>query len=286
MLIKASVEDIKKYGDFVYRLALEPESSSYPTYADGIKTKADFLRDAQRAATREHDALLLFCLDGRVEGWISYYWIPEEKYLQLTGLHIHRGMTLALTELLELLEEKFVGFTAYFGFPSENQAATHELAERGFQCVESDWNHSFFLAEYSPVKCSEHVESITRDNYDLFRTVYHDNDAYWNAERIFEALDDWTIFIYRREGMPIGGIFFTGDDESCEIFGCEFFDGVFRKDVFRELLNAALGACKRSGAKYLTYFCGDEEKPVLRDLGFCCIGQYVLYTKELAPKTD
>lgn len=286
MLIKASVEDIEKYGDLVYHLALDPKKSSYPTYADGIKTKSDFLSDAQGAATKEHDELLLFYIDGKVEGWISYYWIPKEKYLQLTGLHINRGTKLALTELLELLEKKFVGFTAYFGFPSENQEATQALAERGFQCIEKDWNHAFSLAEYPPMKCSDLVETIIRDNYDLFRTVYHDNGAYWNAERIFEALDAWTIFVYRREGMPIGGIYFTDDNGSCEVFGCEFFDGVFRKEVFRELVNAALCACKRHGAKYLTYFCGDEEKPVLGEMGFRCIGQYVLYTKEFAPKTD
>lgn len=178
MLIKASVEDIEKYGDLVYHLALDPKKSSYPTYADGIKTKSDFLSDAQGAATKEHDELLLFYIDGKVEGWISYYWIPKEKYLQLTGLHINRGTKHALSQLLELLEKKFVGFTAYFGFPSENQEATQALAERSFQCIERDWNHLLSLAEYSSVRCSELVEAITRDNYDLFRTVYHDNGAY------------------------------------------------------------------------------------------------------------
>ena len=47
-------------------------------------------------------------------------------------------------------------------------------------------------------------------------------------------------------------------------------------------MTAALGECARLGAKYLTYLCGDNERRVLPELGFRCVGQYVLYTQELA----
>ncbi len=43
MLMKATVEDIKKYGGLAYSLALNPAKSCYPTYGDDIKTKKDFL---------------------------------------------------------------------------------------------------------------------------------------------------------------------------------------------------------------------------------------------------
>ena len=83
MLIKATPEDIKKYGEFAYSVALNPKKSCYPTYADGIKTKTDFFKAAERAIAKETYELLLFGIDGKVEGWISYYWIPEDRYLQL-----------------------------------------------------------------------------------------------------------------------------------------------------------------------------------------------------------
>ncbi|MCR2046202.1 hypothetical protein NSB25_02770 [Acetatifactor muris] len=38
MLIKATVEDIKKYGELAYSIAMNPAKSCYPTYVDGIKT--------------------------------------------------------------------------------------------------------------------------------------------------------------------------------------------------------------------------------------------------------
>ena len=71
MLIKATVEDIKKYCEFAYSLALNPAKSCYPTYADGIKTKSDFLDAAERAVANRTSELLLFSIDGNVEGWIS-----------------------------------------------------------------------------------------------------------------------------------------------------------------------------------------------------------------------
>ena len=107
MLIKATLEDIKKYGEFAYSLALNPAKSCYPTYADGIKTKTDFFKAAEGAIAKETYELLLFSMDGNIEGWISYYWIPEDKYLQLYEFNISRGAKQALTELIKTIETKF-----------------------------------------------------------------------------------------------------------------------------------------------------------------------------------
>ena len=126
-LIKATPEDIKKYGEFAYSVALNPKKSCYPTYADGIKTKTDFFKAAERAIAKETYELLLFGIDGKVEGWISYYWIPEDRYLQLYEFNINRGTKQALAELLKTIETKFAGYTAYFGFPGDNQEAIQNM---------------------------------------------------------------------------------------------------------------------------------------------------------------
>lgn len=281
MLIKATDQDIKKYGDFVYQLALNPAKSCYPTYADGIKTREDFFHAAERAIARGTYELLLFHIGENVEGWISYYWIPDDKYFQLTAFNINHGAEQALAELIEIIETKFIGYTAYFGFPGNNLDAIKFLAEHGFRCIEQDWNHSFFFDGYTANEYSPCVEKVTRHNFDKFRMVYHaDPETYWNADRIFEMIDDWTIFVYNQGDAPMAAVFLHGDDNYYEIVGLEFVDGVFDEDMFRELLKASLGACKRLGAKYMTFFCGEDEKPVLNELCFQCVGQYVLYIKE------
>lgn len=158
MLIKATVEDIKKYGEFVYSLALNPAKSRYPTYADGIKNKDDFFRAAEQAVAQETCELLLFRVDGNVEGWISYYWIPDDKYLQLTGFNINRGTQQALAELIEIIGARFTGYSAYFGFPGDNTEANNFLAKRGFRCIEQDWNHTFFFDGYEADEYSSCIE--------------------------------------------------------------------------------------------------------------------------------
>lgn len=282
MLMKATVEDIKKYGELAYSLALNPAKSCYPTYGDGIKTKKDFLDAAERAAAEDTSELLLFYMDGNVEGWISYGWIPEDKYLQLYGFNINRGIEQALTELLDMIAAEFTGYTAYFGYPGDNRDAVSFLEAHGFKCVEQDWNHSFFFDGNTPKETNPCVEKISRQNFDKFRSVYHeDPETYWNCDRILKKIDDWIIFVYNQADSPVAAVFLTGDDGYFEIYGVESADGVFRENVFRELLAASLNECKRLGAEYMTYFCGEEEKHILAKLGFKCIGQYVLYIKVL-----
>lgn len=89
------------------------------------------------------------------------------------------------------------------------------------------------------------------------------------------------VFVACREGTPIASVFLTGSEGCFEIFGSSFAYGIFRAETFRELLTAALDECKRMGAKYLTYLCGEEEKKALQGLGFRFVGEYVLYTKKL-----
>lgn len=282
MLIKASIEDVVKYGELVYSLTLDPAKSSYPTYADGIKTKADFLRAAQQSAAGEMSELLLFRVGTAVEGWISYFWIPEEKYLQLTSFSVCHGTQQALAELLDMLESRFPGYTAYFGYPADNRDAAVFLTGHGFQCIEQAWNHSFFFDGYTPEERSPRVETITRKNFQKFRAIYHpDAETYWNADRIFDALDRWMVFVYSPAASPTAALFLTGDNGHFEIYGTAFSREGFDKAALRELLAAALDECKCAGAKYLTYLCPDREKPVLARLGFLCVGQYVLYVKDL-----
>ena len=280
MLTKATLADITQYCDFIYNLALDQTKSSYPTYADGIKTKADFIADTQQAVTKANSELLLFSLDGVVEGWIRYFWIPEDHYLQLCACNIRRETGKALEELLTLLTQRFPGYTLYFGFPGCNTEAISFLRKNGFQCIEEAWNHSFFLDNYSICAEENSIARINRSNYDDFRAVYKpDADTYWNCDRILAALDEWSIFVYYKNSIPTGTIFFQGDNGYYEIFGIEFADGEYQDEICQALLTAALNHCKHLGAKYMTFFCEEAYRKVVSELGFCCVGQYICYIK-------
>lgn len=150
MLAKALPQDVTKYCDLAYSLALDQTKSCYPVYSDGIKTRQDFMTAVRQNIEKETSELLLFLIDGTVEGWIGYFWIPEEHYLQLNMCSINRETQQALSELLDLLKEHFAGYTLYFGFPECNSDAVRFLRENGFDCIEEDWNYSFLFEHYPP----------------------------------------------------------------------------------------------------------------------------------------
>lgn len=285
MLRKAGAEDVEKYGDFVYELALDQRRSAYPTYTDGIKSKKDFFADAAKNVAEDTSEVWLFYLEGVLEGWLSYFWIPEERYLQCTACSIRRGTEQALAELLELLKTDFQGYTAYFGFPDMNEEAIRFLRENEFCCLEEAWNNSFYFKEYEFLPEREGIVRINRDNFDVFRKVYRpDGDTYWNCERILESLEAWTVFVYETGSSPVGTVFFQGNNGYYEIFGMEFADGRYREEACSAMLGAALNHCRRAGAEYLTFFCEKSEDAVqkaVQELGFRCVGGYVCYSRQL-----
>ena len=229
------------------------------------------------------EELLLFSENGRVLGWLSYEWIAQDKYLALQSCNLCGNTAQALAELSERLQKRFPGYAAYFGFPEENREAVSFLMENGFALIERSQNHSFFFQKHPPAPFSDPaVVRITRDNFHMLRAVYHpDAKTYWNCERLYKALDDWHIFVYREGETPLATVFFSGRNGWFEIFGLEFSDGVFRPSVCRCLLSSALSACRELGADYMTYFCTEAETEILRRLGFVRIGTYLLYEKTL-----
>lgn len=285
MLLKAQAEDVAKYGDFVYELALDQAKSGYPTYADGIKSKEDFLADAEKRVAEDTSELWLFYLEEVFEGWISCFWIPEDRYLQCSACNIRRGAKQALARLMELLKTNFGGYTVYFGFPKDNKEAIRFLRDNKFQCIEEAWNNTFFFESYEYFPENENIVRISRDNYDAFRAVYHpDGETYWNCERILECLEEWTVLVYQTEGRPVGTVFFRGNRGHYEIFGMDYTDEKYREEACAPMLRAVLNHCKRAGAEYLTFFCETAEEGVqrtVREMGFRCVGGYVCYCRQL-----
>lgn len=283
MLVKATAEDIEKYGDWVYSLALDQSKSAYPTYTDSIKTKEDFLCDARKGVSRDSYEILLFFHEGNMEGWIEYFWIAEENYLQLSGCNINVATESALMELLSLLENRFSGYSLYFGFPKANVNAIEFLEQNGFTCIEDDYNNSFFFDTYEPRSVCENVVEVGEENFKDFRTVHAqvEGEMYWTCDRILAEMDSWKVYVYYENEKPEGAIYFTGGSEYLEIYGVDFLEGKFAKEKFQALLIAALNEGKRMGAKYLTFFCEEKEQAALEGLDFRYVGQYVCYMKEV-----
>lgn len=276
--------EYRKYADYVYELALDQSKSGYPTYCDGIKTKAMFLDRSEKAFSRDTEELLLFEHEGIVEGWIHCFWLPEDRYLSTVSFNIESHTEQALGEFLELAQTRFGGYDLFLGYSKDNKKAVNFLSANGFERIEEDYNNTAFLDDFEPVAISSHLIRITKENFELFRELHSklEGGMYWNSDRIDADMDNWIIFVSIDGGETLGSVYYRMVNNGWfEIFGIEMKDNLFDPTIFRELLGKALNSAKELGGKYMTFFCDEEGQEIAGRLGFRCVGEYVCYQKHL-----
>ncbi len=282
MLTPLRPSEFDAYIDFAYDLALDPARSGYPTYCDGIKTKADFIARAKKSLERPNEEILLFVEGGQAEGWIAYERMEADRYLHAHSFNIRRDTGAALAEFVDHCRKRWPGFELDLGFPVENVEAVSWLQGAGAPCIERSWNYQLFLDGYTPLPEDPDLRRVTAENFEEFAAVHRkiEGDMYWSCERVRERLDDWIIFV-TGEGDAAGELLLTSwqDGGRQEIFALTFADGQYREGPFRALLASGLNALKERGEKYLTFFVdnGEEGEDVLTGLGFQLVGGYVAY---------
>ncbi|MBE6104470.1 MAG: hypothetical protein E7193_06215 [Erysipelotrichaceae bacterium] len=284
MLRTCTIDEFNRYADFAYELATDLTKSGYPTYCDGVKTREMFMERSLKAFERETEEILLFEIDGKVEGLIHPYWIPEDHYLDTCLLLTNRETEQALSEFLEYAGKNFSGYDLFLGFPAENQAAISFLVRNGFECIENDYNNTSFLDTIEQMPENSDVTRITRENYDSFRYLHEqtDGDMYWNSDRIYDDLDNWVIFVKEKDGNPQGAVYYMNENDGwLEIFGIDIDQNRHDPALFRELLQAALMDAKRNDGRVMTIFCDEEDEDAARECGLNCVGNYLCHKKHL-----
>ena len=284
MLTECTKSDFEKYADLAYGLAMDPSRSGYPTYRDGIKTRAMFEERILKAFGRDDEEVLLFADGGEVRGLIHYFSIPDDRYLQTNAFCVHGAADQALSEFISYVRGRFKGYDLYMGFPAENRDAAEYLSGHGYECIEDDYNNTAFLD--GPVQMPEPAGMIKigRDNYGSFRSLHDqvDGDMYWNSDRIYEDLDGWTVLVKEKDGKPEGAVYYkNADDGWYEIFGIDADGGEPHPDLFRDLLRAALSDIRRRGGRFVTFFCEKEYEEYAQECGFVCVGNYLCFKVRL-----
>ena len=269
--------------EFAYDLARDMTKSGYPTYADGIKTKEDFILEAERAFSSEDEEILLFEEAGRVLGWIHYYHLREARYLGTRAFCVKSGMKDALAEFIAFARARFPGSDLYLGFPRENTEAVAALEALGFSRIEESCNNVLCFDDYTLQPENTTIIPITRENYGLFSDLHsrYEEEMYWTSARILSAMDRWKIYVYLQGGKAAGAVYWTKDALLSEIFGVDLLKDDVEGDICRALLTAALNEEKRSGAKFKVFFCEERFQRDALACGFRCVGGYVCYKTEL-----
>ena len=192
MLRKINKIDFTKYIDFAYELSMNIKKCSYPLYSDGIKTKEDFIKNQSESFNNDDEEILFFELNGEVLGWINYFVIKEDNYIQISCFSIKEHIDTALNEFIDYIKYKFNNYELYLGFPEDNIDANKYLNENA-TLIENSYNNILFLEDIFIEKTENDIIKINKTNYSLFAKLHIDKDMYWTAERIYEDIDSWDI---------------------------------------------------------------------------------------------
>lgn len=186
MLTKMTEVEWMQYRDFFFELAVDQKHSAYPTYTDGTKTKEDFLREMYRAFHREDTEMLLYSKEGVIEGMVSFYALHEDLYIGISACNIRNGMTAALQEIWDYLSKRFSGFTLYFGIPDVNREAIEFFSTNAFSLEENSFVDVMHFDKYCFQPNVKGIKRISEGNFEIFAAIHsqHDDDMYWNNERL------------------------------------------------------------------------------------------------------
>lgn len=113
MLRKPKKDEFEEYSERAYVLALDPSKSSFPSYADGIKTKEDFLAVAKRGF--ENEEIYIFEHGGEMRGWIHFYVLKKDRYIGLEAFETDGFEKEQFAEFVALLKEKIHGIRGQCG---------------------------------------------------------------------------------------------------------------------------------------------------------------------------
>lgn len=286
MLKTLKLDEFEKYAEYAYGLALDMSRSSYPTYADGIKTREDFMSKAKRGISGDPNTeILLFESKGSVKGWIHFYVYPEEKALYFYSFCTEENAKEAVNEFLSFAGRRYPGYIMDLGLPSENREAAQALTDAGFVNIETSGVNIMKFENYVPVKENADIIPVSEENFGEFRRL-HDpvsHDMYWNSERLaekyFSEENNWRLYLSWKDGKAAGCIYFVFVGEIMEIFGIDFPNSRFDKAVMRELLIKSLNVSKKSGKVKYAYFFTEtaEEQSAALEAGLEHLGDYGLF---------
>lgn len=281
MLTWLTEAEFDRYVDWAYGLALDLTRSGYPTYADGIKTRENFISRARNGMARENEEVLLHRVGGDVCGWIHWFWLAEDGYAHtcsfLTASHAEEAMS----EFVAYAAERRPGYALHLGFPTDNACAVRCLDAQGFRLIEESVNHTLFFDAYTPEETTSAVARMSgSEDEAAFRAVHTETDMYWTADRILADISHWQVYLYREGDRPQAALFAHVDADGWpEIFGIV---GADSPEAYQALMAACLNDCKAAGCAHMTYFEDDERRlPVLAGLGFQVVSRYVCYQRIL-----
>ena len=269
-----------------WALAQSPATSLYPSFADGIKTREEFLRAASLRNAAPGEALAHLS-DGEIQGLIRYEALPEGRLLTFSAFAA-RNPARATAEFLAYAAARYPGWQVDFGLHGENAGPRSVLEKAGWTRTEECRVCVCPLAGNISPSLAENVEPVTPRTFSEFAHLHHRTAGmYWNSPRLraayFRENTPWRLTLYRRQGRAAAALCWQRFGDLAEIFGVDF-EGEFDGEAMAPLLAQSLAEARRTGARAMYFFCDTAPQArAAQAAGMGLFGRYQLYQGALPP---
>lgn len=267
-----------QYDDKAWFLAQALNTSSFPTYLDGCKTRDDFEDQVRSTFMDSHKTLLMYEEDGAARGWVQAFCIAEEQYAQINLFLTEEGWQApALNAFLTWAKREWPGMRLDVGFPAENTRACEWLSRHGFERMESSILWMRHGLETAQLPDAPGVRLMGERDEPLFRRLHCDETVYWTAQRVLEEKHLWHVYLY---GQTVA-LLATRGTPMAEVFSIDFA-GPDDPNAYFALLTACLRGAQADGAAHVCFLEErDGNESALVKLGFEKICRYEGYTAQL-----
>lgn len=264
----------------VWALAQDAAEQCYPL----VKSAEDFENTLKWALEDDAGKARSYWRGRQLLGICCLVVDEEKRYAQVIALYAWEQFRLVANAFLEWIDETYSAYIVDVGIAGEHVRLAGALDRHGYRVVDDclDLRQSLPAADVAAFLTGEKPMQLDKSRFGVYASK-HDAwfpDLYWNAQRLAETPDGWTVLIAQNDVEIAGALLLIFGKDLAEIYGLHAAD----EAMARALLNAALVHCSDEAKGYRTLlFMTDvaDEMCVRAALGcgFVQTGRYVGWRK-------
>jgi GNAT superfamily N-acetyltransferase len=221
--------------DFAWELSHNNLHASYPR----INSIDELKEELEKALNMENRSIISYYHQDVLCGVCTYFWIPDEKYVQTSGFLIRGDYDQIADEFISHISKQLPGYELFIGVPFTNRDANEYFVKKNIERIESSIVTALYNLESHGNESHNQVERITYSNFEEY-AVFHDKYAipsgmYYNSKNLQKDIEYFRIFAFRQDGAIHGSIFAKGFKDIADVVGL-FVDKEYKNKGIESIL--------------------------------------------------
>lgn len=221
--------------DFAWYLSKSNLYASYPRInsIDGLK------EELEKAINLENRNIIAYYHQDVLCGICFYYWINDEKYVQISRFLIKGDYDQIADEFISYISRHLPGYELFIGVPFTNKNASEYFMKKDIELIDSSIVTVIYNLESHGNDSHSKVEKITNDSFQEY-AVFHDkyaipSEIYFNSKNLQKVMDRFRIFAFIQDGEIHGSIFIRVSKDGGDVVGL-FIDKEYKNKGIESIL--------------------------------------------------